>query len=85
MCPLYTLWEFDLSQPQPAGASTLCPMAEMVILYPWMVRRAQTAEREVFVWFGAVEHPLMMRAVLALGVDGVMVDDPIALATVMGR
>ena len=39
----------------------------------------------MFVWFGAIEHPVVMRFILALGADGLMVDDPVALADVLGR
>lgn len=85
VCPLYGLWKLDLSHPQPREAHTLCPMAEMVILNPWMIRQAHTAGREIFIWFGAIEHPLLMRFLLALGADGLMVDDPPALADILGR
>jgi glycerophosphoryl diester phosphodiesterase len=85
VCPLYGLWKLDLSAPRPPEASTLCPMAEMIILNPWMIRGAHTEGREVYVWFGVVEHPIVMRFVLALGADGLMVDDPVALAEVLGR
>jgi len=79
------LWKLDLSDPQPSGARTLCPMAEMLVLNPWMIRQAHVEGREVFVWFGVIEHPLTMRFILALGANGLMVDDPVALAEVLGR
>ena len=85
VCPLYGLWEFSLNNPRPDTATTLCPMAEMIVLNPWMIRQAHAQGREVFVWFGALENPLMMRFMLALGADGLMVDDPVALADVLGR
>ncbi len=81
-CALYTLWEFDLSQ---TNASDVCPMAEMALLYPWMIRSAHERGQEVFIWFGALEHPLMMRLMYAFGADGVMVDDPASLAEVLGK
>lgn len=85
VCPLYGLWKLDLRNPQPNEAGTLCPMAEMIVLNPWMIRQAHLEGREVYVWFGVIEHPLVMRFVLALGADGLMVDDPVALAEVLGR
>ena len=85
VCPLTGLWKLDLGNPQPGEASTLCPMAEMIILNPWMIRQAHVEGREVFVWFGIIEHPLVMRFILVLGADGLMVDDPVALAEVLGR
>lgn len=85
VCPLYGLWKLSLSHPQPGEAHFLCPMAEMVILNPWMIRQAHATGREVFIWFGAIEHPQLMRFLLALGADGLMVDDPAALADILGR
>jgi len=85
VCPLYGLWKLDLRNPRPSEASTLCPMAEMIVLNPWMIREAHAEGREVFVWFGVIENPLTMRFILALGADGLMVDDPVALAKVLGR
>ena len=85
VCPLYGLWKLDLRNPRPSEANTLCPMAEMIVLNPWMIRQAHVEGREVYVWFGIIEHPLVMRFILALGADGLMVDDPVALAEVLGR
>ena len=85
ICPLYGLWKLSLRDPQVVSANTLCPMAEMVILNPWMVRQAHSQGRQVYVWFGAIEHPMVMRILLAMGVDGLMVDDPAALADILGR
>ena len=81
-CSLYGLWKFDLT----ASPSTdVCPMAEMALLYPWMIRDAHARGQEVFIWFGALEHPLMMRLMYAFGADGVMVDDPAALGKILNR
>jgi glycerophosphoryl diester phosphodiesterase len=85
VCALYGLWQFDLGGPQPGEAVYVCPMAEMVLINPWMIRQAHRDGREVFVWFGIVENPLIMRTLLAMGADGLMVDDPIALADIMDR
>jgi glycerophosphoryl diester phosphodiesterase len=59
-------------------------MAEMVLLYPWMIRQAHGAGHRVYVWFWVLEHPLAMRLLLALGVDGLMVDDMATLAGMSG-
>ena len=40
-------------------------MAEMVLLNPWMVRRAHLDGRQVLVWFGALENPTLMRLMLS--------------------
>jgi len=85
VCPLYGLWDLSLSGPQPGEANMVCPMAEMVILNPWMLKQAHAEGRQAFVWFGIIEHPVVMRFILALGADGLMVDDPVALANALGR
>jgi glycerophosphoryl diester phosphodiesterase len=85
VCPLYGLWDLSLSGPQPGEVNTLCPMAEMVILNPWMIKQAHAEGRKAFVWFGVIEHPVVIRFILALGADGLMVDDPVALANALGR
>jgi glycerophosphoryl diester phosphodiesterase len=85
VCPLYGLGHLTLSGPQPGEANTVCPMAEMVFLNPWMLHQAHTRNRQVFVWFGLIEHPLTMRLLLALGADGLMVDDPRTLAGILQR
>jgi glycerophosphoryl diester phosphodiesterase len=85
ICALHSVWDFQLGEPQPGGAKIVAPMGEMVLLYPWMIRSARSAGQQVFVWFGFVEHPLVMRLVLALGVDGLMVDDTATLAGILDR
>ena len=85
VCPLYGLWKLSLRNPQVASAKTLCPMGEMVMLNPWMIRQAHSQGRQVYVWFGVIEHPLVMRILLAMGVDGLMVDNPAALVKILGR
>jgi glycerophosphoryl diester phosphodiesterase len=74
-CPLYGLWDFDLSHPVPSDVTTLCPMAEMVILNPWMIKQAHAEGRSVYVWFGVIENPIIVRLLIQMGVDGLMLDD----------
>ncbi|RME63206.1 MAG: hypothetical protein D6790_05070 [Caldilineae bacterium] len=83
LCALYGLGRFDLDGPYPGDAEAVCPMAEMVLLYPWMIRQAHDQGRLVYVWFGVVERPFTMRALVELGADGLMVDDPEALGEVL--
>ncbi len=83
--PLYRLWHFDLGSPQPADTKVVCPMAEMVVLYPWMLRQARSEGRQAYVWFGIIEHPLTQRLVLAFGADGLMVDNTESLAEILKR
>jgi glycerophosphoryl diester phosphodiesterase len=85
VCPLHGLWQFDLSNPKSLDSEMVCPMAEMVLLYPWMIRQAHREGKDVYVWFGIIEKPVVIRILLAMGADGLMVDDPIALAEIIKR
>ena len=85
LCQLYGQGVLSVKGPQPGHADRVCLMAEMVVLNPWMIRQNHEEGRQVFVWFGIIEHPLVMRFLLALGVDGLIVDDPLALAQILGR
>jgi glycerophosphoryl diester phosphodiesterase len=77
-CALSGLWKLSLSKP-PGDSQLVCPMAEMVLLNPLMVRQAHAAGREVFVYFGVFENPFMFKAMRFFGVDGLMSDDPLRL------
>ena len=79
LCALYGLWQFDLSSP-PGDAQYVCPMAEMVLLNPSMIRVAHQEGRQVFGYFGVMEHPFAFGAMRFFGADGLIVDHPIALA-----
>ena len=85
ICQLYGQGVLSVKGPQPGNADRVCLMAEMVVLNPWMIRQNHEEGRQVFVWFGVIEHPLVMRYLLALGVDGLIVDDPLALVRILGR
>ncbi len=85
LCQLYGQGVLSVSGPQPGHADRVCLMAEMVVLNPWLIKKNHQEGRQVFVWFGAIEHPLVMRFILALGADGLIVDDPAALLQILGR
>ncbi|MFC1976467.1 glycerophosphodiester phosphodiesterase [Chloroflexota bacterium] len=85
LCQLYGQGDFNVSGPQPGGAERVCLMAEMVVLYPWLIKQAHDEGRPAFVWFGLIEHPLVMRFLLALGADGLIVDDPLALSKILDK
>ena len=70
--------------PQVGPADALCPMAEMALLFPFLLHRAHVHGHRAYVWFGVVEHPLTMRLLLALGADGLIVDDHRALLQILG-
>jgi glycerophosphoryl diester phosphodiesterase len=73
-CWLTGLWQFDLTQP-PADAPYVCPMGEMILLQPDMIRSAHASGRVVFAWWGALESPATVAVLEAYGVDGLFVDD----------
>jgi glycerophosphoryl diester phosphodiesterase len=75
LCALYGLGKLSLSSP-PANAQHICPMAEMVLLNPGMIRQAHLEGRQVFIWFGIIENPFALRFMRFFGADGLIVDDP---------
>ncbi|MFZ1754804.1 MAG: glycerophosphodiester phosphodiesterase family protein [Caldilineaceae bacterium] len=86
LCALYGLGYFNLSREQPGNAGAVCPMAEMVLLYPWMIRQAHDEGRKVYIWFGALAHPWTVRLLVEFGADGVIADDPgLVLAVLRSR
>jgi glycerophosphoryl diester phosphodiesterase len=78
LCALSGLWKLPVSSP-PGDAQIVCPMAEMVLLNPYMIRQAHKQGRQVFVWFGILQNPFMFKAMRFFGADGLIGDDPIAL------
>jgi glycerophosphoryl diester phosphodiesterase len=81
LCALYGLWQFDVGEP-PGDALYVCPMAEMVLLNPGMIRHAHLEGRQVFIYFGVLENLFGLGSMRFFGADGLMVDDAIPL---MGR
>jgi glycerophosphoryl diester phosphodiesterase len=75
LCALYGLWEFNVSSP-PGDAQVVCPMSEMVLLNPAMIRQAHQEGRQVFIYFGVIENPMMMKIMRFFGADGLIVNDP---------
>lgn len=84
VAPLYGLYQWDLSKPLPANAEIVAPMAEMVLINPWMIQQAHAAGRQVWVWFGPLDRPAVYRLALELGVDGLIVNDPVAAMRIAG-
>ncbi len=85
LCRLYGRKTFSLRDPQPIAARILCPPALTVLVNPWMVKQAHTGGRQIFVWMGDLENPVTVRLLLAMGVDGLMVNDPAQLLEIVGR
>jgi glycerophosphoryl diester phosphodiesterase len=78
LCALYGLWKFNVRQP-PADAKYICPMGEMVLLNPGMIRQAHSEGRHAFVWFGVLENPLAYKLLRFFGADGLIGNDPLAI------
>jgi len=83
LCALFGPGQFNVRAPG-GNAGLVCPMGEMVLLYPGMIRQAHAEGREIFVWFGVLEDPRIERAVRYFGVDGLIVDDPPAARAAVG-
>jgi glycerophosphoryl diester phosphodiesterase len=84
LCALYGLWGFDVRAPA-GDAQYVCPMAEMALLYPAMIRQAHKEGRQVYVWFLAVESSVTIDVLRFFGADGFMVDDPAAAIEALGK
>ena len=78
LCALYGLGKFTFSLP-PSDAQYVCPMAEMVLLNPGMIRQAHREGRQVFIWFEVIENPFGLNFMCFFGADGLIVDDPTSL------
>jgi glycerophosphoryl diester phosphodiesterase len=78
LCALYGLWQFSIRLPS-GDAQYVCPMAEMVLLNPGMIRQAHKEGQQVFIWFGVIENPIGVSAMRFFGADGLIVNDPMAL------
>ena len=73
-CWLTGIGVLDASDP-PAGAAFICPMGEMVLLNPGLVRAAHARGLKVLAWWNVAESGPANAALVAYGVDGIMVDD----------
>jgi len=78
LCALYGLWKLSVSLP-PGDAKYVCPMAEMVLLNPGIIRQAHREGRQVFIWFEVIENPLGLSFMRFFGADGLIVEDPTSL------
>lgn len=83
LCALYGLWQLNVRNPD-GDAQFVCPMAEMVLLDPGIIRQAHGEGRQAFVWFGILENPTMYRVMRFLGADGLIGNDPLAIRRALG-
>ena len=79
-CWITGFGRFDISSP-PADAGYVCPMGEMVLLNPDMVRQAHESRRKVFAWWAGLETAISDGILESFGVDGLIVDDLRPFAT----
>jgi glycerophosphoryl diester phosphodiesterase len=84
LCALSGLGQLNVSAP-PGEAQFVCPMAEMVLLNPGIIRQAHGEGRQVFIWFWLFDNPFLFNAMRFLGAEGLMSDDPIALLEAVTR
>lgn len=75
LCRLYYPWRLWLGR-NPEGVVVVSPNAEALLLNPWMVRWAQSQGYQVWPWFGLSESNFTVAWMKALGVNGLMLDDP---------
>jgi glycerophosphoryl diester phosphodiesterase len=60
-------------------------MSEMVFLNPLMISQAHAQGRQVFVYPGVFSQAWAYQWAMALGVDGLIVDDYLTLAEILGQ
>lgn len=75
LCQLLYPWELWL-RPLPKYITIVAPMAEALLLNPWIVRQAQIRGLQVWPWFAALENQLTIAYLKSLGVDGIIADNP---------
>ncbi len=84
LCALYGPGTLTVGRDQPGDAAYVCPTSRSVLINPWMIQQAHAQKRQVLVWFGSDEDALVVRTLLALGVDGLIVDDTPAARRLLG-
>ena len=73
-CLLTGIGRFDPTD-VPQGTTNVCPMGEMVLLDPDMIRAAHAAGLKVYTWWNFLEAAATDAILEAYGVDGLIVDD----------
>ncbi|MBN9420510.1 MAG: glycerophosphodiester phosphodiesterase [Candidatus Eremiobacteraeota bacterium] len=75
LCQLLYPWVLWLPQ-LPEHIRIVAPMAEALLLNPWMVRQARRRGLQVWPWFAGLENRLTIAYLQSLGVDGIIADNP---------
>ncbi|MBX3171556.1 MAG: hypothetical protein KF760_29375 [Candidatus Eremiobacteraeota bacterium] len=73
LCQLLYPWELVL-RPLPDDIAIVAPMAEALLLNPWIVRQAHSRGRQVWPWFAGLENRGTVAYLESLGVDGIIMD-----------
>lgn len=84
LCQLLYPWELVL-RPLPQYIAIVAPMAEALLLNPWIVRQAQARSLRVWPWFAGLENRLTVGYLQSLGVDGIIADNPAFASSVQPR
>jgi len=74
---LVGLTHWNAIEQVPRNFEIVAPMAEMLLLNPWMIPQAHGAGYEVWAWFGVLDNPAIYRLMLESGVDGLIANDPV--------
>ncbi len=69
--------QWNAVEEAPREFEIISPMAEMLLINPWLIPQAHGAGYKVWAWFGVLDNPAVYRLVLALGVDGLIANDPV--------
>lgn len=75
LCQLLYPWVLTLPR-LPDYVRIVAPMAEALLLNPWIVRQAHHRGLQVWPWFAALENRLTIAYLKSLGVDGIIADNP---------
>lgn len=75
LCQLLYPWILWIPR-LPQHITIVAPMAEALLLNPWMVRQAQRRGLQIIPWFAGLENRLTIAYLKSLGVDGIIADNP---------
>jgi glycerophosphoryl diester phosphodiesterase len=82
---LVGLTQWNAIEQVPENFEIVAPMAEMLLLNPWMIPHAHGAGYEVWAWFGVLDNPVVYRLMLEIGVNGLIVNDPVTALNMVGK
>ncbi len=74
LCRLYYPWRLWIGD-NPPHTLVVSPMAETVLLHPWLIKQAHDRGYQIWPWFAGLENGWTVKLLLELGVDGLMRDN----------